>query len=188
MYEAIVKNTVEILCQLPVPFPESRLLAGIVKEYRAPQQEMFMNDNYHYAMGTAYLKLGILGVSEKAEESSKTVETEKQRELLSSIAIVYREISNYLSRYAEAVHKQAESDKQRHTGDMLKALSTRPPQHFDEALQLVYIMWKLRTLYKKHADLGRLDVHLRELFEKDMTSGYMSEQDVLDYLLCFWEL
>lgn len=38
MYEAIVKNTVEILCQLPVPFPESRLLAGIVKEYRAPQQ------------------------------------------------------------------------------------------------------------------------------------------------------
>ena len=43
MYEAIVKNTVEILCQLPVPFPESRLLAGIVKEYRAPQQEMFMN-------------------------------------------------------------------------------------------------------------------------------------------------
>lgn len=188
MYEAIVKNTVEILCQLPVPFPESRLLAGIVKEYRAPQQEMFMNDNYHYAMGTAYLKLGILGVSEKAEESSKTVETEKQRELLSSIAIVYREISNYLSRYAEAVHKQAESDKQRHTGDMLKALSTRPPQHFDEALQLVYIMWKLRTLYKKHADLGRLDVHLRELFEKDMASGYMSEQDVLDYLLCFWEL
>lgn len=87
MYEAIVKNTVEILCQLPVPFPESRLLAGIVKEYRAPQQEMFMNDNYHYAMGTAYLKLGILGVSEKAEESSKTVETEKQRELLSSIAL-----------------------------------------------------------------------------------------------------
>lgn len=188
MYQTIVDNTVKILNELPMPIPKG-YLAGIVLEYRASNQDMFMNDNYHYAMGTSYLQLGVCGVAEKAIQSSKQVTNDKQKELLESIATVYNEIARYIDRYANVMNDIAGSDKRLiRIAHNLDALSKRAPEHFDEALQLVYLMWKLRCLYKCHADMGRLDVHLRTWFEKDIASGYMSETEVFDHLCCFWEL
>lgn len=189
MYESILANTLETLSTLPTPVPARGGLAGITDQYRAPMQPMFAQDNYHYPMGTAYLALGVTGVAEKAAASAEGASEAVQKELLDSIAQVYRGVAAYFSRYARAVYAAADGDARlMKIGDNLTALSERAPEHFDEALQLVYLMWKLRVLNQMGADIGRLDVHLRSCFEKDIASGHLSEDDVLDLLCRFYEM
>lgn len=187
MYEKILKNTLDILQTLPTPIPESGNIAGIVKEYRAQKTEMFLGDNYHYAMGTTFLKYGLLGVAKKARENKNNEGAEA--ELLEGIALTYEAIAAYVKRYADAIYKVANNDARLlHIADMLDHLSHSAPVHFDEAVQLTYMMWKLRTLWKMHSDIGRLDYHFKDFFLKDIESGYTNEEEVLDLICQFWEL
>ena len=188
MYEQIVANTLETIEKLPVPVPVRGGLAGITKEYRAPMQPMFMNDNYHYAMGTAYLSLGVLGVAEKAQKNSEQFSAEN-KELLLGIAETYKAVAKYFARYAKAVKEAAGKDARLlRIADNLSALSKKAPEHFDEALQLVYLIWKLRVLKQCGADIGRLDVHLRKYYDNDIASGYTTDDEVLELLCRFWEM
>jgi len=189
MYEAILSSTLEILSSMPTPVPEKGGLAGIIHEYRPEGGKMFANDNYHFSMGTSYLKLGVSGVAEKAEKSAEKAEKPEERELLQGIAQVYREVARYFEKYAQAV-KQAAGEDERllRIAENLHAISFRAPQHFDEALQLLYQMWKIRVLRQCGADLGRLDVHLRPFFEADMASGYLTEEEALSLLCRLWEM
>lgn len=193
MYEYVLADTLKILKELPAPIPSKGRIAGIIKEYIANRQPastgMFQDDNLHFPMGTAYLTLGIRGVAEKAAESAKKAESPRAVELLNGVVAVYDEISNYLKRYAKVVSEAAGDDQRLlHIGENLKNLSEKAPAHFDEALQLVYMMWKLRGLQTSEGDIGRLDVRLRSWFEKDIASGYITEDDALDQLCGFWEL
>lgn len=92
MYEDILSSTLDIIGHLPTPLPQKGALAGITRQYVAPPDEMFMNDNYHFPMGTAYLKLGVLGVAEKAAASAQNKTNAEEKELLLAIAQVYREL------------------------------------------------------------------------------------------------
>ncbi len=189
MYSHIVSNTLQILSALPVPVPERGTLAGFAGEYLLPDQAMFTGDNYHYPMGTAYLKLGLLGVAEKAETSAAVTEDLRNRSLLLGIGQVYRAVAAWAGRYADAVEAAAgECPRLQRIGANLRALSHGAPVHFDEALQLTYLMWKLRCLSKPGADIGRLDVHLRSWYEADIASGYTTEEQVLEGLCDFWDL
>ena len=135
MYEKILKNTLDILQTLPTPIPESGNIAGIVKEYRAQKTEMFLGDNYHYAMGTTFLKYGLLGVAKKARENKNNEGAEA--ELLEGIALTYEAIAAYVKRYADAIYEVANNDARLlHIADMLDHLSHSAPVHFDEAVQL----------------------------------------------------
>lgn len=189
MYRPIVENTLQVLSALPVTVPTSGSLAGCAGEYWVPDQPMFQGDNYHYPMGTAYLKLGVLGVAEKAAVSAKTAADPMNRSLLEGIAEVYQAVAAWFKRYSDSVAAAAGNDPRLlRIADNLKALSERAPIHFDEALQLTYLMWKIRCLNKPGADIGRLDVHLRSWFERDIASGYTTEAEVLDRLCDFWNL
>ena len=189
MYEDILSSTLDIIGHLPTPLPQKGALAGITRQYVAPPDEMFMNDNYHFPMGTAYLKLGVLGVAEKAAASAQNKTNAEEKELLLAIAQVYRELSAYFARYAEAVAGEA-GDDSRLCGIArnLRNLSRGKPETFEEALQLTYLMWKMRCLNKPGADIGRLDVHLRQWFEKGIASGETTEERVLELLCDFWNL
>ncbi len=189
MYGFVIDNTLEVLAALPVPVPSQGSIAGFASEYQLPYQSMFIGDNYHYPMGTAYLKLGLLGVAEKAAASAGKVDGAQNKSLLRGIQQVYQAIAAWVGRYADAVEAAAgECPRLQRIGVNLRALSQRAPAHFDEALQLTYLMWKLRCLCKPGADIGRLDVHLRPWFEADIASGYTTEEQVLDGLCDFWEL
>ena len=188
MYESIVNSTVSVLSDLPTPVPETGRLVGFGREHIVPFQDMFLGDNYHYPLGTAYLTYGVSGISEKAQARSKEVTDPVRQELLKGISTVYREIADYLKRYAAAVEAKAGDDARlQHIAEMLRALSDRAPEHFEEALQLVYLMWKLRCLNSFCAAIGRLDVHLRPFYERDIATGYVTDEDVLALILEFWE-
>lgn len=189
MYWIITENTLRVLGDLPVTVPAEGSLAGCAGEYLVPEQPMFLGDNYHYPMGTAYLKLGVLGVAERAAASAKKAEDPRNRALLEGIAEVYPAIAAWFARYADAVAAKAgENARLCRIAANLRAISQRAPIHFDEALQLTYLMWKIRCLNKPGADIGRLDVHLRSWFEADIASGYTTEAEVLEQLCDFWNL
>lgn len=189
MYHLITENTLQILSALPVTVPEAGSIAGCAGEYWVPDQPMFSGDNYHYPMGTAYLKLGVLGVAERAAASAKNAADPRNRDLLEGIVQVYQAIAAWFARYADAVAAAAGDDARLvRIAANLKTLSQGAPVHFDQALQLTYLMWKIRCLNKPGADIGRLDVHLRSWFEADIASGYTTEEEVLDQLVDFWEL
>lgn len=190
MYESILQSTLQILKDLPTPIPANGRLAGITNQYAAPlDADMFSEDNYHYPMGTAYLNLGVCGVAEMAAEAAKNAETADKKELLDGIAQVYYAVCEYIKRYANAVSLVSQKDGrlERISSTLLK-LSQSEPKHFDEALQLVYLMWKLRCLGKPGADIGRLDVHLRPWFEADISSGYITEEEALELVCDFWKM
>jgi len=189
MYESIVSSTLEVLGKLPTPIPKTKKLAGITREYEAPVGDMCKEDNLHFTMGTTYLKLGIGGVAKKAAENAAKAIEPKQKELLAGIAAVYTGISAYFSRYAQAVKEAAGEEKRLvHIAGMLELLAVSAPVHFDEALQLIYLMWKLRATRAFGGDIGRLDVRLQPYFEKDIADGYVTEEEVLELLKDFWEL
>lgn len=189
MYESILSSTLEVLKTLPTPVPQEKKLAGVVHEASVPYCDMFAGDNLHFTMGTTYLKLGVLGVAEKAEENAKKATDPQQKELLEGIAAVYRGVSEYFARYAEAVAEAAGDDARLlRIADNIKAISEKAPEHFDEALQLMYLMWKLRATSTFGGDIGRLDVRLQPYFEKDIAAGYITEEEVLDLLKDFWLL
>lgn len=188
MYKIITENTLKVLAALPVTVPAEGSLAGFAGEYMVPDQPMFMGDNYHYPMGTAYLKFGVVGVSRRAAASAKNVTDERNRELLEGIAQVYEAIAAWIARYADAVDAAGEDTRLKRMGENLHRLAKGAPAHFHEALQLTYLMWKIRCLNKPGADIGRLDVHLRSFFEADIASGYTTEDEVLEQLVDFWNL
>lgn len=188
MYKIITENTLKVLAALPVTVPAEGSLAGFAGEYMVPDQPMFMGDNYHYPMGTAYLKFGVVGVSRRAAVSAKNVTDDRNRELLEGIAQVYEAIAAWIARYADAVDAAGEDTRLKRMGENLHRLAKGAPAHFHEALQLTYLMWKIRCLNKPGADIGRLDVHLRSFFEADIASGYTTEDEVLEQLVDFWNL
>ncbi len=188
MYQSIVENTCAVLDSLPTPIPDSGILAGFGREITLPYQDMFLNDNYHFPMGTAFLEYGIPGVAEKAAASALTVSDPLRRELLESISLVYRRIGNYFRRYARAAEQAAAGKDARllRMAAHLSALADRRPEHFDEALQLVFLLWRLRLLHSRGGDIGRLDVHLRPFYQRDMETGYTNDREVLELLCEFW--
>ena len=182
MYEKVLKSSIKNLRELPMPIPQKGGLAGITTEYMASDRGMFAEDNLHYPMGTTYLKYGVLGVAEKAEAAAKTAEG-AQKDLLLAIGEVYREVGAYFGRYADAIEKEAGADARlRRIGENMRALSCRAPEHFDEAVQSIYQMWKLRFLADSCGDIGRLDVRLQPFFEKDIADGYTTEEEVMDLI------
>ena len=188
MYESIVSSTLQILSELPVPVPQTGKLAGIVHEYTPKQADMFAGDNLHFSLGTTYLKLGVRGVAKRAAENAAKTEDPKQKELLEGIAVVYDAVGDYFARYADAVYGAADGDgRLLHIADNLKALSERAPEHLDEALQLMYLIWKMRSS-GFGGDIGRLDVRLQTYFEKDIADGYVTEEETLELLETFWNL
>ena len=188
MYRSILDCTLQVLRKLPVTVPEKGSIAGCAGEYLIPYNDMFCGDNYHYPMGTSYLKHGVVGVAEKAAANAVNAQGDN-KVLLEGISQVYMAISHWFVRYADAVEAVAGSDARLvRIAQNLRALSHRAPVHFDEALQLTYLMWKIRCLNKPGADIGRLDVHLRSFYEADIASGYTTREQVLDGLCDFWEL
>lgn len=189
MYEKIVSATLDMLKEMPTPVPVKKKLAGFTTEYQSESMYPGYEDNLHFSMGTTYLKLGVRGVAQRAGENAKKITVLKQKELLEGISAVYTAVGEYFDRYARAIRREAGSDERlNHIAEMLEVISQKAPEHFDEALQLMYLMWKLRANRAFGGDIGRLDVRLQPYFEKDIAEGYITEEQVLELLMDFWEL
>ena len=189
MYEDILTASLKTIQAIPMELHVRGGLAGIVLSHRGEWSMMMAGDNLHFPLGTTYLKQGVRGVAEMAEARAGETEGPVAKEMLLGVGEVYRAIADYFERYAQVIlHAAGENEKLRRIGENLQALSVRAPEHFDEALQAYYMLWRIRTLGGNGADIGRMDVHLREFFDRDIAAGETTEEEVLARILDFWEL
>ncbi len=191
MYKVILENTLTVLNNLNMPIPERGMIAGCGISYDdySVSSKMSNLDNLHFPMGTAFLNLGVLGIAKRAKASAGAEKNSTSREMFEGIHLVYCELSEYFKKYSQAILDASNGDERLlHIAENLKYLSHSAPVHFDQALQLYALLWSIRSVPSTGSTLGRLDVHLKPFFEKDIESGYINEEKALELLCDFWKL
>ena len=190
MYKFILKDTLETIQKLPVVIPERGLIAGFSLDYIPPINHFFENDNWHYPMGTAFIKYGLSGIIELAHKNKEKVKNEYSFELLDGIEKTYSELIKYLAKYVKKLGELFKSDPQDRYVQMkesIERLMVGKPKTFLDGMQLYYFMWKIRGCATLNGDLGRLDKHLYHLYESDIQSG-LAEEDILQVIVDFYEM
>lgn len=191
-YRKIAEVTVKTIENLPVIIPEKGTIAGIEREYDAAESLMTAMDNLHYPMGTSYLTKGVKGVAVYAEEKAKTCSGDAHA-LYTGISAIYRAIAEYIGRYetaaAERETNATGTEKKRYSElkKTFSVLKNGAPETFAQAVQLLYLMWKLRGVDGKTSDLGRLDVSLRPFYERDLANRRITEETALALICELWQ-
>ena len=176
---------------LPVVVPDTGRLAGYTNYF-----EGFVgtNDNFHYPMGKAFLRLGVPGVAAYARERLPLCENDRERGLLEGIDAVYSAVAAYFGRYlpeldrrlAETTQPQ-ERERLLFMRENMAVLATGRPRTFAQALQLTYLMWRLRRMYYGGC-LGRLDQHLYPFYRRDVEAGLLTPETALELIDRCWEM
>lgn len=134
------------------------------------------------------IRLGLGGLKKRAEAELERRKAENARQetldFLQGAIYVYEAIQSYLRRYAE----EAAAAGLQEAADTCLSVIEAPPCGFREALQLLHtISFIYCAMLSGNPTLtyGRLDLFLRELYEKDIASGRLTREDVglliLDY-------
>ncbi len=193
-YQTITESSIHAIRNLPVEIPPEGVIAGFISAATDSIGPARANDNRHYPMGTAYLTRGVTGIAEMAEARLRECTDERSRRLYEGISAVYREISAYFARHTEVLDEMVASAGTSEEADRLTAirrsmtaLAVGAPATFEQAVQLFFMMWRLRCM-RIHdcACIGRLDVQLYPFYRRDMENGILTEERALDLICQLW--
>jgi len=192
-YQQLTENTRLAIRAIPICIPSHSHIAGptlIRNEYR---EALRHNDNLHFPMGTAYLEYGVPGVAALARQTLASCESDRQRGLLSGIAAACDEIAAWFARYVPALDRQiasAETTSEKSRLSIMRenmaALSAGRPQTFPQAVQLMYLMWRLHCA-EANGSIGRLDMHLLPFYQADVEQGRLTDEEALFWICQLWE-
>ncbi|MBO4326477.1 MAG: hypothetical protein J5950_04335 [Clostridia bacterium] len=127
-----------------------------------------MDDNFHYPMGTAFLKLGVRGVAEKAKQTlaEQPELSAVNRAVLNAIVNVYEEMARYVGKHYPELGSDA-------------------PQTFLDAVRLFYLCWRVRCVLG-NATIGRLDQYLYPFYRRDIDAGRLTRDEALLIIEALW--
>ncbi|MBI9101667.1 MAG: glycyl radical protein [Spirochaetales bacterium] len=146
------------------------------------------------------LKIGIdgyIGLVEKERETLRIAEYRdlKKEQFYKSVLLGLKSLSAFILRYEALARVLAdtEMDGERKgelkiISDNCRAIARKPPENFYQALQLVYfIQLVLQIESNGHSlSLGRVDQYLYPFYRKDVDSGIISDNQVLELLENTW--
>ncbi len=185
MFDDIRASFERMLDQAGIEIPEQGFLAGPVN----PIASLFGGkrrfdpgigwDNAHFPLNYALLmKEGIPGIIERASAPAAglTAEAQAYRQL---IADCYRMIAMYIRRHGQkalsmATENVEDAPRLKRISQNCIALAERAPETFEEGLQLFWFIWRMRRLYT--SSIGRFDVHLYPLYQRDVPSRISREE------------
>lgn len=175
--------------------PESGFLAGPIYPVREMiesgnwRRQNYGWDNSHFPLNYQLLmREGVAGIVRRASTPRDGLSAQQQ-EYRALIADSWKAVGEYILRHAE----EAEALAHAHPEDAARlnriALNCRTiaqgaPDTFEQGVQLFWFIWRLRSTYT--SCIGRMDVHLRELYEKNVPSR-ISRGEALDILCELWE-
>lgn len=187
--EQIRKELLPALKQRPVEIPETGLLAGGVFPVKGGWRGPFYGwDNFHYPMGYALLMdEGIPGIIRRAAKPRQGLD-EQAQSYRALIADTYEAIRLHVLAHAEkaeAMAREQPADAPRLTriARNCRALTESAPQTFEQGVQLFWFLWRMRGFFT--SCIGRMDVHLRRLYEQDVPAR-MSREEALDLMCELW--
>lgn len=191
LYPEIARKAVEVLRALPVVIPETGVIAGLALYHQPIDRQSYASDNLHFPMGMSFMTRGVTGVAEYAHEKLRNCAGERSRAMYESIETVYREIAAYFRRHLPVLDEMiacAGGDEKARLETMrtsLDALSRGKPESFLQAVQLYYLMWRLRCPISLSA-MGRTDMHLYPFYQADIEKGALTQEAALEILCQLW--
>ncbi|MGN1183282.1 MAG: pyruvate formate lyase family protein, partial [Faecalibacillus sp.] len=140
-----------------------------------------------------WLKLGVQGLKEKAQEKLKTC-ADKQREFYECVEIVLDGASHFMVRYHDHIMNMLEivdesyHDSLKEVARICLKLSSQPPESFHEAVQSLWFLFVILHMESNASSFspGRMDQYLYEYYQRDIEQGKISKQDALEILECLW--
>lgn len=175
--------------------PESGFLAGPIYPVRPMiesgvwRKQSYGWDNSHFPLNYQLLmRDGIAGIVRRAKAPHDGLDVQQQ-EYRRLIADSWTAVGEYILRHADkaqALVVQHPEDAERLNRIALncRTIVQGPPDTFEQGVQLFWFIWRLRTTYT--SCIGRMDVHLRELYESNVPSR-ISREEALDILCELWE-
>lgn len=140
------------------------------------------------------LEQGIPGIIAEAEKKLEETDDESKKVFYNSVIISYKAVIKLLKRFEllaleqmrEATDEAAKRDLCR-ISENCRALQTRPPVDFWEAVQLVYFIQFLIWVEGGYlVPLGRIDQYLYKYYKKDTEEGRLTREAALELLECMF--
>jgi len=146
-------------------------------------------DNAHFPLDYRLLmQEGIPGIIARASVPRDDLPVAQQmyREL---IVQYWSRIRDYIRQHGEAAQARAadqpwDAARLNRIAENCLALTRQAPETFEQGLQLFWFIWRLRSSFT--SCIGRMDVHLRALYERDVPQR-ISREEALALLCELWE-
>ena len=117
------------------------------------------------------------------------------RNFHSSCILALEGVQSYLSNYAALAGEKhdalpesckAERDNLLAIQSRMEKLSSKPPENFIEAAQLVFSLHCCMHIAGESVSIGRLDQILQPFYESDLAAGRITQQGAQEVIDCFW--
>ena len=136
------------------------------------------------------VRIGLGGYLEKCEKELEVRRLEghsRKINFLEGARLTYRAISRYIQRYADA----AEAAGHTEGAKLCRAVATKPPKTFTEAMQLVLMITNVYCVYGVGVNAtlccGRMDDYLLPFYLRDLEAGRLTRDEagyVIDDFNC----
>jgi pyruvate formate-lyase/glycerol dehydratase family glycyl radical enzyme len=139
--------------------------------------------------------LGFGGLLKIGQDSLTKEQDPERRKFLEAMLICAQASINYVKRYQELASAMAVEEENlscrsqlEKMAAALRQIASGPPQSFDEAIQLVWLMLELIycETFPASVSLGRLDKYLYPFYAADLAQGKISRDEAADLIDALW--
>lgn len=129
------------------------------------------------------LELGPTGLRDRALHAQKSAETEEQRIFYTAVAVIFDAMRKFIERLAE----EAERVGAERVSGTLRAIAHRPPETFQEALQLSLLYDTCQELEGEPVrSQGLFDRLFLPFYRHDLQNGILTRDQAKELLKFFW--
>ncbi|MBP3427895.1 MAG: hypothetical protein J6M47_06500 [Clostridia bacterium] len=180
-FDRMVSGAIGRIALLGCHIPSSGLIAGPEKidnviPFPCPEAWDMGEDNNHYPLNYAFLiENGIPALIARARAGMANAPAEENRLRLDAIIRFLEAYRSYILSHAALAASRArlfpeDAERYNRIAQNCRALTEGAPQTFEQAVQLFYFTWRLRSVNYTSC-IGRLDVQLGGAYRRSIAEG-----------------
>lgn len=157
---------------------------ALVQEHQARgQRDFWAGFDHTLADYPTLLSIGIVGYRERIRGQQVRHTGQEAQTFLRGVDTTLQAFSGFIHRLAGSARR---SGHETHA-QTCEAIAVKPPRHFREAIQLVWLTHlTFRSEGRHHMALGRIDQYLWPFYQRDLAQGCLTKDEALAYLCHLW--